>query len=441
MSFPSEFFWESDEFWDKIRLEVVLALLDPSKLHVLLSNGVSLNLLVQIVHSAVECCAPVVLENHISAALGVKESSFCRDVVTMASIYSQLQNYAFHQLRAVRMFSYFARLTIPRFLVPAFRLSQKENHNEKEILSSYASSYYNKGVIYSVLVQGFIRDYCNYFTVNGVEFVDFLSTFFSKSIAKKPSIIRKVKKLAFLNCSMALDCTLCFLLRCIGAKIGMFIGRKSHSSLSIFFSQNLFLMFTHIFVSFTVSKASENLLLYLNRRFPPTPEEIEEEEREQRSTEERASVFGQISEFSENRNESFYSILDVKPTSDLNAIRASYRAQSLKFHPDRVQKTAEAQKEAQERMALVNQAYEILQDPEKRAYYDLTLDSTQPKIFGMEAGELTTNLKSFPVLLRFPLVFGAIGGLFYSGIMFSYASTYKLFRYFTQPGMCWTSFM
>lgn len=441
MSSPFDFFFNSNEFWDKMQFEVVLALLDPVKLQLLLSNGVSINLLMNIVHSTLECCAPVVLENQISAALGVKESSFCRDAVNMASIYSQIQNYAFHQLRVVKMFSYFARVTIPRFLLPAFRISQKNNLNEKEILSSYSSSFYNKGAIYSVLVQGFIRDYCNCFTVNAVEFADFFSSFFSKTVAKKPSVIRKVKKLAFINCSMALDCAFSFLLRCIGAKIGMFIGRNRHSPMSIFFFQNFFLIATHAFALVAISKASEKLLYYFNRFFPPTPEEIEEEEREHKSTEERENVFVRISEFSENRNESLYSILGIDPTSDLNAIRASYRAQSLKFHPDRVQKTVEAQKEAQERMSRVNQAYEILQDPEKRAFYDLTISSTENKIFGKEIGEVSTTLKSTPVLIRVPLVFGAVAGLFYSGILFSYASTYKVFRYVTQPGMCWNQSM
>jgi len=61
-----------------------------------------------------------------------------------------------------------------------------------------------------------------------------------------------------------------------------------------------------------------------------------------------------------------YALLGVSPTAPQNEIKAAYRKLALKFHPDHNQDMPEAEEKFKE----INQAYEILGDPEKRAQYD-----------------------------------------------------------------------
>ena len=61
-----------------------------------------------------------------------------------------------------------------------------------------------------------------------------------------------------------------------------------------------------------------------------------------------------------------YDNLKIARDAPLEVVRAAYRALCLKYHPDR----HAADPEATEMMALLNSAYEVLSDPEKRGEYD-----------------------------------------------------------------------
>jgi len=63
---------------------------------------------------------------------------------------------------------------------------------------------------------------------------------------------------------------------------------------------------------------------------------------------------------------SLYQLLDISPNSSIEEIKAAYRRQALKWHPDRNLGSAEAAKHFNE----LNQAYTILIDREKRSEYD-----------------------------------------------------------------------
>ena len=62
---------------------------------------------------------------------------------------------------------------------------------------------------------------------------------------------------------------------------------------------------------------------------------------------------------------SLYEVLMVHPRADHDVITVVYRHLAKRFHPD-----LDPSPEAQARMAELNEAYEILEDPEKRARYD-----------------------------------------------------------------------
>jgi len=64
----------------------------------------------------------------------------------------------------------------------------------------------------------------------------------------------------------------------------------------------------------------------------------------------------------------YYKILGVERTATDKEIKAAYRKLARKWHPDL--KPAEKKKEAEEMFKRVNEANEVLSDPEKRAKYD-----------------------------------------------------------------------
>lgn len=62
----------------------------------------------------------------------------------------------------------------------------------------------------------------------------------------------------------------------------------------------------------------------------------------------------------------YYQTLGVTKTSTQDEIKSAFRKLARKFHPD----TAEDKKTAEEKFKEINEAYEVLGDPEKRAKYD-----------------------------------------------------------------------
>lgn len=61
----------------------------------------------------------------------------------------------------------------------------------------------------------------------------------------------------------------------------------------------------------------------------------------------------------------YYKILDVPRSADEKAIRKAYRKLAQKFHPD-----VNSNKNAEDKLKEINEAYEVLKDPEKRKRYD-----------------------------------------------------------------------
>ncbi len=62
----------------------------------------------------------------------------------------------------------------------------------------------------------------------------------------------------------------------------------------------------------------------------------------------------------------YYEILEVDRNASFEEIKKAYRKLALKYHPDR----NPGNKEAEEKFKLINEAYQVLSDEEKRALYD-----------------------------------------------------------------------
>jgi curved DNA-binding protein len=67
----------------------------------------------------------------------------------------------------------------------------------------------------------------------------------------------------------------------------------------------------------------------------------------------------------------YYQVLGVGKAADEKEIKQAYRKLALKFHPDRNQ----GDKQAEEKFKEINEAYQVLSDPEKRQRYDQLGDS------------------------------------------------------------------
>jgi curved DNA-binding protein CbpA len=65
----------------------------------------------------------------------------------------------------------------------------------------------------------------------------------------------------------------------------------------------------------------------------------------------------------------YYEILQIDPNASEEVIRAAYRAMSKRYHPDLQQGGNDAM------MKKINEAYEVLSDPQRRREYDAQMES------------------------------------------------------------------
>ncbi len=68
-----------------------------------------------------------------------------------------------------------------------------------------------------------------------------------------------------------------------------------------------------------------------------------------------------------NSKVDYYDILGISKNASADEIKKAYRKQALEWHPDRHKDDKEA---AEKRFKEINEAYQVLSDPQKRAAYD-----------------------------------------------------------------------
>ena len=67
----------------------------------------------------------------------------------------------------------------------------------------------------------------------------------------------------------------------------------------------------------------------------------------------------------------YYNICELSPTANAQEIKRAYRRLARKYHPDRAEDSL-----ASDRMAEINEAYEVLSDTDRRGKYDERFKST-----------------------------------------------------------------
>jgi DnaJ family protein C protein 3 len=71
-----------------------------------------------------------------------------------------------------------------------------------------------------------------------------------------------------------------------------------------------------------------------------------------------------------SKQKDYYKVLGVSRDAEEREIKKAFRRLTLKFHPDKAASQGIPKEEAQKKMAAINEAYEVLSDPELKARFD-----------------------------------------------------------------------
>lgn len=71
-----------------------------------------------------------------------------------------------------------------------------------------------------------------------------------------------------------------------------------------------------------------------------------------------------------SKTKDYYKVLEVSRDADERTIKKAYRTLTKKFHPDKAHAQGITKEDSQKKMSAINEAYEVLSDPEKKAQFD-----------------------------------------------------------------------
>jgi DnaJ family protein C protein 3 len=83
-----------------------------------------------------------------------------------------------------------------------------------------------------------------------------------------------------------------------------------------------------------------------------------------------------------SKQKDYYKVLGVDRDADQREIKKAMRREAFKYHPDKAASQGIPKEEAEKKMAAVNEAYEVLSDPELRARFDRGDDPNDPQQHG-----------------------------------------------------------
>lgn len=79
-----------------------------------------------------------------------------------------------------------------------------------------------------------------------------------------------------------------------------------------------------------------------------------------------------------SKNKDYYKILGVSRDADEATIKRAYRKATKEFHPDKAMAKGVTKEDAEKKMAAINEAYEVLSDPELKQRFDRGDDPNDP---------------------------------------------------------------
>ncbi|KAK0648818.1 hypothetical protein B0T16DRAFT_456271 [Cercophora newfieldiana] len=87
-----------------------------------------------------------------------------------------------------------------------------------------------------------------------------------------------------------------------------------------------------------------------------------------------------------SKTKDYYKVLGVAHDADERQIKSAYRKLSKQHHPDKAAKQGLTKEDAEKKMASINEAYEVLSDPELRARFDRGDDPNSHEQQGFNQG-------------------------------------------------------
>ena len=83
-----------------------------------------------------------------------------------------------------------------------------------------------------------------------------------------------------------------------------------------------------------------------------------------------------------SKQKDYYKVLGVDREADERTIKKAYRKLIKQYHPDKALSQGIPREEAEKKMAAINEAYEVLSDPELKARFDHGDDPNDPESQG-----------------------------------------------------------
>lgn len=80
-----------------------------------------------------------------------------------------------------------------------------------------------------------------------------------------------------------------------------------------------------------------------------------------------------------SKQKDYYKVIGVARDADDREIKRSYRKLTMQYHPDKASQNGMDKEEAEKKMAELNEAYEVLSDPDLRARFDNGDDPNNPE--------------------------------------------------------------
>ena len=102
--------------------------------------------------------------------------------------------------------------------------------------------------------------------------------------------------------------------------------------------------------------------------------------------------------------EDYYETLGVSRTADASEIKRAYRKLAKQYHPDANPDNPQAEAHFKE----INEAYEVLNDPKKRAQYD-RFGHNAFQQYGGQGGFTNVDVNDIPFGDLFESIFGGFG--------------------------------